>query len=145
VATGKIVSPSLGPTRTEANFASHIERTIATDPNAGWIFVSDQLNTHQSKSLVQLVARLCHIPESELGKKGKTGILATRASRREFLENPTHRTWFVFTPNYSSWLNQTIIWFSILMQRLLHRASFASIAELENFHRLFQQSPGKTF
>lgn len=131
VATGKIVSPSLGPTRTEADFAIHIERTIATDPKAGWIFVSDQLNTHQSESLVRLVARLCHIAESELGEKGKTGILATMASRREFLEDPTHRIWFVFTPKHSSWLNQIEIWFSILMRRLLRRASFASIAELE--------------
>ena len=31
VATGRIVMPWLGPTRTEADFAAHIERTIASD------------------------------------------------------------------------------------------------------------------
>ncbi|MCA1838688.1 MAG: transposase, partial [Actinobacteria bacterium] len=49
VATGRVIAPSIGPTRTNEDFASHIARTIATDPDAaGWIFVVDQLNTHQS-------------------------------------------------------------------------------------------------
>ncbi len=47
VATGKIISPTLGPTRTEADFAAHIEATIATDADARWIFVADQLDTHR--------------------------------------------------------------------------------------------------
>ncbi len=56
VATGQVVCPSIGPTRTEADFAAHIAQTIATDPDAEWVFVTDQLNTHQSESLVRLVA-----------------------------------------------------------------------------------------
>ena len=32
VATGQVVMPSIGPTRTEADFAVYIVRTIATDP-----------------------------------------------------------------------------------------------------------------
>jgi DDE superfamily endonuclease len=52
VATGKVVSPSIGPTRTEADFVAHIDRTIEADPEAGWIFVTDQLDTHRAATLV---------------------------------------------------------------------------------------------
>ena len=55
--TGKVVSPSIGPARTEADFVAHIDRTIETDPDAGWIFVTDQLDTHRAATLVELVAR----------------------------------------------------------------------------------------
>lgn len=55
VATGRIFVPAIGPTRTEADFADHIKRTVATDPNAEWIFIVNQFNTHQSKSLVRWV------------------------------------------------------------------------------------------
>jgi hypothetical protein len=56
VATGQIMASSIGPTRTEADFVAHIKETIQTDPEAGWIFITDQLNTHQSETLVCLVA-----------------------------------------------------------------------------------------
>ena len=74
MATGQVVSPSLGPTRTEADFAAHIAQTIQTDPEATWFFVTDQLNTHQSETLVRLVAEQCGIQE-DLGSKGKSGHL----------------------------------------------------------------------
>ena len=32
VVTGCVLSPSIAPTRNEANFATHIENTIDTDP-----------------------------------------------------------------------------------------------------------------
>ena len=76
VATGQIVAPSIGPTRTEADFAAHIAQTIQTDPEAAWIFVTDQLNTHQSETLVRLVATQCGIQE-DLGVKGKSGHLTS--------------------------------------------------------------------
>ena len=66
VATGKVVSPSIGPTRTEADFVAHIDQTIETDPEAGWIFVTDQLDTHRAATLVELVARRCGI-QDDLG------------------------------------------------------------------------------
>jgi hypothetical protein len=69
---GWIIAPTLGPTRTEADFVAHIEQTVATDPDAGWVFIVDNLNTHQSESLVLWVAQICGL-EEDLGEKGKCG------------------------------------------------------------------------
>lgn len=130
VATGRIVAPSLGPTRKEEDFARHIEQTIETDPEAPWIFVVDGLNTHHSEALVRLVAARCSI-EEDLGEKGKRGILKSMPSRRRFLSSQEHRIRFVYTPKHCSWLNQVEVWFSILVPRVLKRGSFASVEELE--------------
>lgn len=130
VATGQVIAPTLGPTRTEADFARHIAATVATDPQAGWIFVADQLNTHVSESLVRYVARACGIAEDTLGTKGKAGILKSVATRKAFLMERRHRIRFVYTPKHASWLNQVEIWFSILVRRVLKRGSFPSVAAL---------------
>ena len=74
VATGRVLSPSIGPTRNEADFATHIENTIDADPQGEWIFIVDRLNIHQSESLVRIIAGACEIGD-ELGIKGKAGIL----------------------------------------------------------------------
>jgi transposase len=129
VATGKSIAPTIGPTRTEADFAEHIGHTIDTDPDAGWIVVLDQLNTHKSEALVRLVAQRCGI-DTDLGIKGRAGILESMATRRKFLEDPAHRIRFVYTPRHASWMNQVEIWFSILVRRALKRASFESVADL---------------
>jgi transposase len=129
VATGQIIEPTVGDTRDEAAFADHIARTVDTDPDGEWIFVVDQLNTHMSESLVQLVVRRCGL-DDDLGVKGKSGILKRMDSRKDFLTDPSHRIRFVYTPKHCSWLNQVEIWFSILARRLLRRASFASRSEL---------------
>src|SRR5260370_934848 len=128
VATGQIVAPSIGPTRTEADFAAHLIQTLQTDPHAAWIFITDQLNTHQSETLVRLVAAQCEIQE-DLGIKGKSGHLASMSTRAAFLSDLAHRIRFVYTPRHSSWLNQIEIWFSILVRRLLSRLSCLSVQE----------------
>ena len=131
VATGEIISPSLNATRTSEDFADNIDRIVSTDPTAGWIFVCDNLNTHMSVTLVMLVAVLCNISLSDLGKPGKSGILKSQATRKAFLEDKSHRIRFVFTPKHCSWLNQIEIWFSGLSRRILSRGSFDSVGELE--------------
>ncbi len=149
VATGRVITPSIGKTRTNEDFASHIGRTIATDPDAaGWIFVVDQLNIHQSEDLVKLVAKECGI-ELELDRKGNLKHIESMASRRAFLEEPTHRIRFVYTPKHTSWLNQIELWFSILARRLLKRGNFTSVEDLGRqileFIEYFNRTMAKPF
>jgi len=129
VVTGQVICPSLGPPRTEADFAAHIARTVDTDPEGVWLFVVDQLNTHQSESLVRLVAQRCSITDA-LGEKGTTGVLKSMATRAAFLSDAAHRIQFVYVPQHTSWLNQVEIWFSILVRRVLKRGNFRSVDEL---------------
>lgn len=133
---GLIVSPTLGPTRTEADFVAHVAQTVATDPQARWVFVVDNLNTHQSEGLVLWVAQACGI-EGDLGVKGKKGVLKSQKSRAQFLSDKWHRIRLVYTPKHTSWLNQIELWFSILVRKLLRRASFSSVEDLKARIRAF--------
>jgi len=131
VATGEVIAPYAGPTRTEADFAAHVRAVVATDPTATrWHFVCDNLNTHQSESLVCWVAAESDL-DIDLGEKGKSGILGSQPSRAAFLTDPTHRVVFHYTPKHCSWLNQIEIWLSILTRKLLKRGSFRSRDELK--------------
>jgi transposase len=129
VVSGQVVRPSLGPTRTEADFAAHIGRTIDLDPEGVWLLLTDQLNTHQSETLVRLVTERCGLTD-ELGEKGKRGVLHSMATRAAFLSDPTHRIQFVYLPKHTSWLNQVELWFSILVRRVLKRGNFPSLEAL---------------
>jgi transposase len=131
VVTGQLLAPHAGPTRTEEDFLAHVQAVVATDPQVTrWHFVCDNLNIHQSESLVRWVAQLSGI-EKDLGKKGEYGILALMPRRAAFLSDPSHKVVFHYTPKHSSWMNQIEIWLSILVRKLLRRGSFTSVQELE--------------
>ncbi|WAS99535.1 transposase [Nannocystis punicea] len=148
IATGHIVSPTIGPRRTEQDFVDHIARTVDGDPDARWIFVLDNLNTHNSEALVRFVASHCGL-DVPLGAKGESGVLRSMETRAAFLSDPSHRIRFVYTPKHCSWLNQIEIWFSILVRRLLRRASFSSLEALRErlveFIAFFNRCMAKPF
>ena len=138
------------PTRTEEDFSEHIKNVIKLNPNDKNIFVTDNLNTHKSETLVRLVSEIEGIPASALGIKDKKGVLKSMATREAFLSNPAHKVHFIYTPKHCSWLNQIECWFGIITRRLLNkRASFISVADLEqkiwNFINYYNQYLMKPF
>ncbi len=136
VVQGQMISPTIRMTRTEEDFMWHIFHTVQTDAQAGWVIIVDNLNTHCSETLVRYVARLEGIDETTLGRKGKSGILKSVATRKAFLSDRSHRIRFVFLPKHTSWLNQIEIVFGIVGRRVVRRGNFTSLAALKE--RLLQ-------
>lgn len=71
VVTGEMLAPTIGPTRTEEDFVSHIEQAVDHDPEGEWVFIVDGLNIHWSAGLVEWVAQRCE-PDRPRGKKGES-------------------------------------------------------------------------
>ncbi len=137
VVAGQMIATTIAETRDNEDFAKHIRQTVATDPDAGWVFVVDNLNTHCGEPLVRAVAELMGIDPSDLGRKKRDGVLKTMASRRAFLSDTSHRIRFVYVPKHSSWLNQIEIIFGIINRRVMRGGSFTSKTNLQDKLRRF--------
>ena len=128
VATGEVVAPTVGPSRTAEDCAGPIAHTIATAPAASGLFSVDPLHRHPSAALVRLVAAACGLQE-DLGAKEQRGIGQSRATRAEFLSDGSHRIRFMYTPKHTSGLNQIELWLRIVVRRLLKRGHFTSVED----------------
>ncbi len=124
VATGEVVW-DLGPTRTNLDFRTHVLRVAAHFPQMkqfDWIV--DNLNTHMSLDLCEMVAYLCGLPFCPKQ-------LQTQQQRRAWLSDPEHKHVFHYLPVHGSWLNQVELWFSVLARQFLRRGDFTSVKEFE--------------
>src|SRR5688572_9889985 len=112
VAQGKVIAPSMGPSRNEADFVTHIKQTVAYAPEpTRWHFVTANLNIPRTERLVRFVA--AHDGrEADLGENGKRGILKSMPTRAAFIADGTHELVFHYTPTHPAWMNQIEMWFS---------------------------------
>jgi transposase len=146
VVAGQMIRITIDETRNAEDFALHISKTVVTDPDANWIFVMDNLNTHYGEAIVRAVADLLGIDQAELGdKKRRRGILGSTASRRQFLSDPSHRIRFVYIPKHSSWLNQIEIIFGVIAKRVMRHGSFTSKDDLREKLRSFIEYYNRTY
>lgn len=141
VASGQVYA-QIGATRTEQDYAAFIRYVVEedTEPLRRFVFTADQLNTHKSETLVRLVAQLKGDTTTELGIKGKSGVLQSMESRMAYLEQVSDQTSqsspqprrvrFLFTPKHCSWLNPIEGWFSGLSRRVIQLGNFTGTEDL---------------
>jgi DDE superfamily endonuclease len=99
VPTGKVIW-DLGVTRTSIDFAAHLGHVASQFPDQDrFHWIVDNLNTHWSLDVCELMARLNGLPFHK--RDLKTGV-----QRRAFLTAPDQKHVFHFTPKHGSWLNQ---------------------------------------
>ena len=124
VPTGEVVW-DLGPTRTNLDFRAHVLRVAAHFRDMKrFDWVVDNLNTHQSLELCEVVAYLN-------GRPFRPGELKTQEQRRAFLSEPEQRHVFHYVPVHGSWLNQVELFFSVVARQFLKRGDFGSLKEFE--------------
>jgi len=133
IKTGKLNAYTLGQTRKEGDFLTHVQEIVATQPDKEHVIICDQLNTHKSASLVKWVASECAV-NTDLGIKGKYGILKSQKSRMVFLEDERHHIRFLYTPKHCSWMNQIENWFGILQRKVIKHGEFNSV--VVKFHKV---------
>ena len=122
VPTGKVVW-DLGETRTSVDFAAHLKHVTSQYPeHPRFHWVMDNLNTHWSLDVCELMAKLNGLPFHQKD-------LRTGEQRRAFLTDLNHKHVIHFTPKHGSWLNQVELWFSTLSRRFLKRGDFKSAHE----------------
>lgn len=84
VVTGQVIEPSGGPTRNEADCLAHLQRLITSDPTATrWHIIADNLNIHQSESLVRWIAERRH-PAGSAGDERQERHLAVDGNTCSF-------------------------------------------------------------
>jgi len=83
VATGKVYG-ELTDTRGNDDFLNFIKSRVSSDPQAQWVFIVDQLNTHKSVDLTKYVAKECDIKD-DLGIEKKRGIIKSMETRSAFI------------------------------------------------------------
>jgi len=93
-APGAVVAPPIGPSRPAEACAGPMAPTIATAPEASWLFSVDQLNMHKSAAWVRLVANAWG-SEAALGEKEKRGRLQSMQTRAAFLSEVNQRLRFM--------------------------------------------------
>ena len=136
VCTGELLEPYLNETHNEQDFVVALARAIEEQqlitPDDRIVIVCDNFSTHVSESVVRLIDATLGLKTSKkaMGRKGSSGILKNKQTRRAFLEDDRHQIYFVFTPKHASWLNPVECFFSIIERSLLKNGSFDSVEVL---------------
>src|SRR5262249_13765190 len=128
VARGAGVPPPLGPSRPAADWAAHLARTIATDPEAPGLFIVAHPPPPQSEAWGRLVASACASAEA-LGEQEQRGLWQSMSPPAAFWRAVSHRLPCLYTPKHTSWLNHIERWCSLLVRRLLRRGNCTSVAD----------------
>jgi len=88
VATGQVIAPSIGQTRTEADFWLIFSRLLLLTQQV--FDLHYRSIEYHPESLVRWVTLVCGLNQ-DLGVKGESGILKSMATRLEFLSDSNHR------------------------------------------------------
>lgn len=128
--TGEVVW-DVGQTRTNLDFRAHVLRVAAHFPEMKkFDWVVDNLNTHMSLDLCEVMAYLNGIPF-------EPAKLKTQMQRRAWLSEAEHKHVFHYLPRHGSWLNQVELFFSVVARQFLRRGDFDSVKEFEGRLRAY--------